>query len=56
MPHSVAGNDAGMRSGTLSSGQTFSHTFDSQGLYNYFCALHPSMTGSVVVEEPGKGS
>jgi len=51
MPHTISGNAEGMRSGTLYNGQQYSHTFNAAGSYNYSCGLHPSMTGSVVVEE-----
>jgi plastocyanin len=51
MPHTISGNTDGLRSGTLYNGQQYSHTFNATGSYNYFCGLHPSMTGSVVVEE-----
>ena len=51
MPHTISGNADGLHSSTLYKGQKYSHTFKASGLYNYFCALHPSMTGSVVVEE-----
>ena len=51
MPHTINGNVDGLASSTLYNGQTYSHTFDKGGLYNYYCGLHPSMTGSVVVEE-----
>lgn len=30
-------------------GDTFSFTFDEPGTYMYFCRVHPSMTGEVVV-------
>lgn len=30
--------------------QTFSFVFDKPGEYNYFCTLHPFMTGKVIVE------
>jgi plastocyanin len=50
MPHTISGNADGLSSGTLYNGQQFSHTFKEAGNYNYFCGLHPSMTGSVVVE------
>lgn len=51
IPHTVSGRAAsGPESGTLSSGQVFSHTFDEPGTYEYYCALHPSMTGKVVVQ------
>ena len=51
MPHTISGNADGMRSGTLYNGQKYSHTFSATGSYSYVCDLHPSMRGSVVVEE-----
>ena len=30
-------------------GATFSHRFTEPGTYAYFCEVHPSMTGEVVV-------
>ncbi|MEK6857048.1 MAG: plastocyanin/azurin family copper-binding protein, partial [Nanoarchaeota archaeon] len=30
--------------------KTFSQQFDIAGTYEYYCSLHPSMTGNVVVE------
>ncbi|MFL6508185.1 MAG: plastocyanin/azurin family copper-binding protein, partial [Nitrososphaeraceae archaeon] len=29
--------------------QTFSHKFDTAGEFPYFCQLHPTMVGKVVV-------
>jgi plastocyanin len=31
------------------SGNTFTVTFDKAGTYNYICAIHPYMSGSIVV-------
>ena len=56
MPHTISGNADGLSSGTLYNGQQFSHTFSAPGRYNYFCGLHPSMTGNVVVEEAATDS
>jgi plastocyanin len=56
MPHTINGNADGLRSGTLYKGQQYSHTFNATGNYNYYCGLHPSMTGSVVVEEAATDS
>jgi len=56
MPHTINGNADGLRSGTLYNGQQYSHTFNATGNYNYYCGLHPSMTGSVVVEEAATDS
>ena len=30
--------------------KTFEHTFDDAGTYDYFCVVHPWMTGKVVVQ------
>jgi len=30
-------------------GDTFSHTFTESGQYNYFCSIHPWMTGTIIV-------
>lgn len=34
----------------LNTNQTFSFTFTNAGTYNYSCAIHPSMTGKIIVE------
>ena len=36
-------------SGLLNANQTFEHTFDKPGTYNYYCSVHPIMTGLVNV-------
>jgi plastocyanin len=33
----------------LGVGKTFQHTFNSSGTFDYFCTIHPFMTGKVVV-------
>lgn len=43
-------------SSVLKHGQTYTHKFSKTGTYDYFCALHPSMTGKVVVKSAGAGS
>ncbi|WP_435064583.1 cupredoxin domain-containing protein [Halobaculum sp. EA56] len=44
-------------SGVLSSGQTFEHTFETPGVYNYYCTPHRSfgMVGLVIVDGPRGG-
>jgi len=37
-------------SGLFLKGQSFSHTFDEAGTYDYFCMVHPWMQGQVIVE------
>jgi len=36
-------------SGLFMSGSTFEHTFEKSGIYDYFCMVHPWMTGIVTV-------
>jgi plastocyanin len=47
VPHTVVGAD--FNSGTLESGQSFSHIFDQDGTFAYACVLHPQMKGTVIV-------
>ena len=37
-------------SGSRSTGQGFSFTFDHAGSYPYFCSIHPFMTATIAVE------
>jgi plastocyanin len=37
-------------SGTLNPGDTFDITFDEAGEFDYFCSIHPNMTGTITVE------
>jgi plastocyanin len=49
-PHIVtSSNDSTFDSDVLRRGETFSFTFDKEGEYPYFCTLHPSMVGTVIV-------
>jgi LPXTG-motif cell wall-anchored protein len=52
-PHDVTGDS--LASGTLDSGQSYSHTFASAGTYSYICSIHPFMKGSVTVAGSGGG-
>ncbi len=47
--HTTTSNDGTWNSGPLSTGDTFSFTFDQPGDFAYACAIHPSMTGVVHV-------
>lgn len=40
---------SGFQSGTLQPGDSFSHTFDTAGAYDYYCEFHAGMSGQVVV-------
>jgi plastocyanin len=37
-------------SGALDTDDTFSFVFTAPGTYDYFCAVHPHMTGKVIVK------
>ena len=45
----VDGPDGIFDSSIFMSGKTFEHTFDEAGSYDYFCVVHPWMTGKVIV-------
>ena len=49
--HTVTATEGDFNSGIVGEGQEFSQTFDAPGTFEYFCAIHPSMTGTVVVSE-----
>lgn len=49
--HTVTGNNGGPNSSTLGNGQSYSFTFNTTGTFKYICAIHPSMTGTVIVTE-----
>ncbi|MDJ0805849.1 MAG: cupredoxin family copper-binding protein [Gammaproteobacteria bacterium] len=51
MPHTVTANNRSFGSQHLQQNGEFTHTFDSPGIYTYFCSLHPSMQGVVKVVE-----
>jgi plastocyanin len=52
--HDVSGS-GGLGSGTLQSGQSYSHTFASPGTFSYICSIHPFMNGSVTVQGTSSG-
>lgn len=45
--HTVTGDL--FTSDVLESGDSFSYTFEQEGSYDYFCSIHPQMTGSITV-------
>ena len=50
LPHTSNSEDEIWFSGTLNEGDEFPFTFDEPGTYAYFCEVHPTMTGTIVVE------
>jgi plastocyanin len=50
IPHSVVNKDKVFRSKALDTDDSFSYTFASAGTFEYFCGLHPHMTGKIIVK------
>ena len=50
IPHTVVASGKAFRSKTLDTDDKYAFTFTTPGSYEYFCSLHPHMTGSIVVE------
>jgi plastocyanin len=48
--HTVTSSDGFFDSKTVAGGDTFQHTFDSTGIYDYVCTIHSGMSGTVNVD------
>jgi plastocyanin len=49
-PHTVTAKDGSFGSSFLAQGGTFMWTFTTPGQYEYYCQIHPWMTGTVIVK------
>jgi plastocyanin len=50
VPHTVVSADHKFKSRALDTDESFSFTFADAGTYEYFCSVHPKMTGKIVVK------
>ena len=50
VPHTIVSSSKVFKSKALDTADKFSFTFTTPGKYDYFCSVHPYMTGAVVVE------
>jgi plastocyanin len=51
--HVVSSSDKKFeKSPPLDTDQKFTITVGAPGTYNYFCSVHPKMTGKIIVEKP----
>ena len=51
VPHQIKGDTLNNLGSTpLGNGQTYSYTFNGTGIFNYNCAIHPSMVGAINVK------
>ncbi|MBM3157664.1 MAG: hypothetical protein FJ004_10335 [Chloroflexi bacterium] len=48
--HTVTSNSGAFESGNMARDAKFSYTFNQAGTFDYYCKLHPSMTGKIIVE------
>ena len=51
IPHNVIATDKSFASPVLDTDQKFTRRFTEPGEHNYFCSLHPKMTGKLIVLE-----
>src|SRR3989344_4393832 len=49
MPHTVTSNTNAFNSGTMQPSATYSQTFNPPGTYQYYCAFHSGMVGTITV-------
>jgi len=49
VPHNIVSTARLFRSPVIDTDGQFTHQFDKPGTYEYYCSLHPKMTGRVVV-------
>jgi plastocyanin len=49
VPHTIVSTEQRFKSPVLDTDGQFSHQFDVPGTYEYFCSIHPKMTGEIVV-------
>jgi len=49
IPHLVTDKDGKFHSSALDTNDKFSQTLSTAGTVEYFCAIHPKMTGKIVV-------
>jgi plastocyanin len=50
--HQVVANNGSFVSPTIAPGKTYTHVFNTAGTFNYHDALHPTLTGKIVVTGP----
>jgi len=50
VPHNVTNPEKAFKSPTLDTGEKWEYTFKNAGTFNYYCTIHPKMTGKVVVQ------
>jgi plastocyanin len=56
--HTATAEDGSFDSGFLATGESFTMAFESAGVYDYLCIIHPAMVGTIVVDPdaPAQGA
>jgi plastocyanin len=47
--HRIKSGDGSFDGEDLATGDTFEHTFDTAGTFDYVCGIHPTMKGTITV-------
>lgn len=50
VPHHIVSQDGLFESSDLNKGDDFKFTFANPGEYSYYCKIHPSMKGKIIVK------
>ncbi len=50
VPHTVTSTEKKFKSHALDTDEQFTYTFSAPGTYNYYCSVHPHMTGRIIVQ------
>jgi plastocyanin len=50
VPHVIASTDGLFKSKALDTDDKYSYTFTKPGTFNYYCTIHPRMTGKIIVQ------
>ena len=50
VPHTVVAVDKSFKSSALDTNDQFSFQFTNNGTYDYYCSVHPRMTGKIIVK------
>ncbi len=56
LPHTATSRSGAFDSGIVMSGQTYRRTFNTPGTYEFFCTIHPEMTGTLTVTGTATGA
>lgn len=48
--HTWTATEGAFHSGTIAANESFLYTFEEAGTFDFFCQIHPEMTGSITIE------